>query len=126
MNKGSEPFPYHVPGPFPPYNADCFNACPVLPPIKTIPLPGDKNCVIPTNIAIELCVRCSSTSEMIVRGQGNHTPPAPPPPPPPPPPPLSTNPCLRFGHAIPVDDHVDAEIVQDEDASISHTWTNFK
>ena len=48
----------------------------------------------------------------IVRGQGNHTPPKPPPPPPPPPPPLSTNPCLRFGHAIPVDEHVDAEIVQ--------------
>ena len=25
--------------------------------------------------------------------------------PPPPPPPLSTNPCIRFGHAIPVDNH---------------------
>ena len=46
--------------------------------------------------------------------------------PPPPPPPLSTNPCIRFGHAIPVDNHVDAEIVQEEDSSITHTWTNFK
>jgi len=41
--------------------------------------------------------------------------------PPPPPPPLSTNPCIRFGHAIPVDNHVDAMIVQDSDPSISHT-----
>ena len=31
---------------------------------------------------------------------------------PPPPPPLATNPCLRFGHTLPVDRHVDAEIVQ--------------
>jgi|EP01047_Picozoa_sp_COSAG01_P069680 hypothetical protein len=41
--------------------------------------------------------------------------------PPPPPPPLSTNPCIRFGHTIPVDDHVDAEIVQEEDPTITHT-----
>jgi hypothetical protein len=34
--------------------------------------------------------------------------------------------CIRFGHTVPVDAHVDAEIVQDEDASISHTWTNYK
>ena len=46
--------------------------------------------------------------------------------PPPPPPPLSTNPCIRFGHTIPVTNHVDAMIVQDSDPSISHTWTNFK
>jgi hypothetical protein len=34
--------------------------------------------------------------------------------------------CIRFGHTVPVDAHVDAQIVQDEDARISHTWTNYK
>ena len=45
----------------------------------------------------------------------------------PPPPPLAQNPCIRFGHTIPVADHVDAMITQD-DASppINHTWNNFK
>ena len=46
---------------------------------------------------------------------------------PPPPPPLATNPCLRFGHTVPVDRHVDAEIVQMKDGKkISHTWPNYK
>jgi hypothetical protein len=45
----------------------------------------------------------------------------------PPPPPLSKNPCIRFGHAIPSEHHVDVEIVQDPPGpNISHTWTNFK
>ena len=48
-------------------------------------------------------------------------------PPPPPPPPLSKNPCIRFGHTIPVDHHVDVVISQDPPGpSITHTWTNFK
>ena len=36
----------------------------------------------------------------------------PPKPAPPPPPPLSKNPCIRFGHTIPVGHHVDVEISQ--------------
>ena len=47
-------------------------------------------------------------------------------PPPPPPPPLAQNPCIRFGHTIPVGHHVDAMIVQDKDHSINYTWTNMK
>ena len=50
----------------------------------------------------------------------------PPKPPPPPPPPLSKNPCIRFGHTIPVDHHVDVEISQPGPPAISHTWNNFK
>ena len=34
--------------------------------------------------------------------------------------------CIRFGHTVPVTAHVDAQIVQDEDTNISHTWTNYK
>ena len=44
-------------------------------------------------------------------------------PPPPPPPPLATNPCLRFGHTIPVDHHVDVEIEQE---GTVHSWTDYK
>ena len=44
----------------------------------------------------------------------------------PPPPPLANTPCIRFGHTVPVPDHVDVEITQDEDPSISHVWTNYK
>ena len=44
-------------------------------------------------------------------------------PPPPPPPPLSTNPCIRFGHTIPVANHVDVVISQ---GATTHTWTDFK
>eukprot|EP01048_Picozoa_sp_COSAG05_P000124 COSAG05_NODE_3_length_51333_cov_129.132080_24_plen_626_part_00 len=47
-------------------------------------------------------------------------------PPPPPPPPLSKNPCIRFGHTIPVPNHVDVEITQAGPPAINHTWTNFK
>ena len=50
--------------------------------------------------------------------------PSPKPPPPPPPPPLSRNPCIRFGHAIPVANHVDAMILQESDPSVNYTWTN--
>ena len=32
---------------------------------------------------------------------------------------------IRFGHTIPVSNHVDVTIVQDENAAITHTWTNF-
>ncbi len=47
--------------------------------------------------------------------------------PPPPPPPLSTNPCIRFGHTIPVDQHVDVEIAQDPPGpNQSHTWSNYR
>ena len=50
-------------------------------------------------------------------------PPLPPPPPPPPPPaPPGGQPCIRFGHAIPVANHVDVEIVQ---GSISYTWKDY-
>ena len=50
-----------------------------------------------------------------------------PPPAPPPPPPLAQDPCIRFGHTIPVAHHVDAMITQDgADPPISHTWNNFK
>jgi hypothetical protein len=46
----------------------------------------------------------------------------------PPPPPLSKNPCIRFGHAIPVANHVDVEISQAGVAgpNITHTWTDYK
>eukprot|EP01043_Picozoa_sp_COSAG02_P052918 COSAG02_NODE_5774_length_4048_cov_1.961509_3_plen_243_part_00 len=47
-------------------------------------------------------------------------------PPPPPPPPLSKNPCIRFGHAVPVAHHVDVQITQVGPPAINHTWTNFK
>jgi hypothetical protein len=40
--------------------------------------------------------------------------------------PLAQNPCIRFGHTIPTEHHVDAMIVQESDPSINHTWTNFK
>lgn len=32
----------------------------------------------------------------------------------------------RFGHTIPVGHHVDVEIVQDEDPSVTHTWTDYQ
>ena len=44
----------------------------------------------------------------------------------PPPPPLATTPCIRFGHTIPVEHRVDVEIVQEEDPSIRHTWTDYQ
>jgi hypothetical protein len=45
----------------------------------------------------------------------------------PPPPPLSKNPCIRFGHTIPVAHHVDVEITQlGSGAPITHQWSNFK
>ena len=44
----------------------------------------------------------------------------------PPPPPLSKNPCIRFGHAIPVPHNVDVEISQVGPPATTHTWTNFK
>ena len=40
----------------------------------------------------------------------------------PPPPPLSKNPCIRFGHTIPVANHVDVTISQEGPPAISHTW----
>lgn len=45
-----------------------------------------------------------------------------------PPPPLSSSPCIRFGHAIPVDNHVDVEITQQQSATtaaITHTWSDY-
>ena len=44
----------------------------------------------------------------------------------PPPPPLSAAPCIRFGHTIPVANHVDVEISQAGPPAISHTWTDYK
>ena len=44
---------------------------------------------------------------------------------PPPPPPLSSSPCIRFGHAIPVANHVDVTIVQDGNSAVSKTWTDY-
>ena len=82
-------------------DAGCEMQCSKLPPSGHIPMPGTKGC--------------------------NPPPPAPPPkPPPPPPPPLSTNPCIRFGHTIPVADHVTVQIVQEEDPSITYTWEDYK
>lgn len=43
----------------------------------------------------------------------------------PPPPPLSAAPCIRFGHTIPVANHLDATISQAA-TGISHTWSNIK
>jgi hypothetical protein len=43
----------------------------------------------------------------------------------PPPPPLSEAPCIRFGHAIPVENHVDVTISQNG-GSISFTWSDYK
>ena len=47
-------------------------------------------------------------------------------PPPPPPPPLSKNPCIRFGHTIPVPNRVDVQISQAGPPAITHTWVDFK
>jgi hypothetical protein len=44
----------------------------------------------------------------------------------PPPPPLNKNPCIRFGHTIPVEHHVDVTITQDSDHTVFHTWSNYK
>jgi hypothetical protein len=44
----------------------------------------------------------------------------------PPPPPLNKNPCIRFGHTIPVAHHVDVTITQDSDHTVFHTWSNYK
>ena len=44
----------------------------------------------------------------------------------PPPPPLSKNPCIRFGHTIPVENHVDVTITQDSDHTVFHTWSDYK
>jgi hypothetical protein len=44
---------------------------------------------------------------------------------PPAPPPLSQNPCIRFGHAIPLANRVDVEIMQNNDAVRKYTWTNY-
>ena len=41
-----------------------------------------------------------------------------------PPPPLGTNPCIRFGHALPVDHLVDIVITQDP--HVTHTWSGYK
>jgi hypothetical protein len=42
----------------------------------------------------------------------------------PPPPPLANAPCIRFGHTVPVANHVDVEITQDDDPTISHVRKN--
>ena len=54
------------------------------------------------------------------------TPPAPPPPPSPPPP-LSSSPCIRFLHAIPVAANIDVMITQEtgKGPAISYNWTNY-
>ena len=44
----------------------------------------------------------------------------------PPPPPLNKNPCIRFGHTIPVANHVDVTISQEGPPAISHTWNDFE
>ena len=41
---------------------------------------------------------------------------------PPPAPPLSAAPCIRFGHTVPVSNHVDVQITQ---GALSHTWTDY-
>jgi hypothetical protein len=52
--------------------------------------------------------------------------PPPPPTPPRPPQPLSTSPCLRFIHALPVGHTIDVQITQqDGDTVIAHTFTNY-
>ena len=43
-----------------------------------------------------------------------------------PPPPLNKNPCIRFGHTIPVENHVDVTITQDSDHTVFHTWSDYK
>ena len=78
----------------------------------------------------KLCQPCPATYNASFDPGVNCTkcpkPPPPPPSPPPPAPPLADFPCIRFGHAIPVDNHVDVTITQDGDASITHTWSNYK
>jgi hypothetical protein len=45
---------------------------------------------------------------------------------PPPPPPLSSSPCIRFGHTIPVNNHVDVQISQQQGSvAITHTWSDY-
>jgi len=44
----------------------------------------------------------------------------------PPPPPLNKNPCIRFGHTNPVENHVDVTITQDSDHTVFHTWSDYK
>ena len=45
---------------------------------------------------------------------------------PPPPPPLSAAPCIRFGHVVPVPNHLDVIISQEENPSVTHTWSDYK
>eukprot|EP01048_Picozoa_sp_COSAG05_P007000 COSAG05_NODE_478_length_9434_cov_5.178897_6_plen_248_part_00 len=45
---------------------------------------------------------------------------------PPPPPPLSAAPCIRFGHATPVANHVDVTIVNEADATQTYTWSDYQ
>lgn len=43
-----------------------------------------------------------------------------------PPPPLSSSPCIRFGHTIPVENHVDVEITQQQGSTpVTHTWNDY-
>eukprot|EP01047_Picozoa_sp_COSAG01_P048406 COSAG01_NODE_4714_length_4796_cov_6.907813_3_plen_304_part_00 len=125
VSNGSQPSSRAVPfcvdardaGPFFPFptiygdDPTCGGHCTPLPPGQKMPMPP--HCHPPTP-----------------------TPPPPPPPPPPPQPPpplpppppapappLSTNPCIRVGHALPVDHYIDVEIKQDP--NITHTWSNF-
>jgi hypothetical protein len=115
----------------------CFCSDLVQAPAHGVPKPPDV-----CKAHFYVCDKTSNTCNMSTAAKGTPPPPgsyqnttdceanckAPPPPPPaPPPPPLSQNPCIRFGHTIPVDNHVDILITQDDaDPPINHTWSNFK
>ena len=44
----------------------------------------------------------------------------------PPPPPLSAAPCIRFGHTIPVSNHVDVTITNEADTAQTFTWHDYQ
>ena len=98
-------------------NAGCVPTPRRGPPPSTEPSKPTPGCPFPAG--------CGVHKNMCDKGCDKANCSKPRPPPPPPPPPLSTNPCIRFGHTIPVGNHVDVQINQDGDPSITHTWSNY-
>ena len=124
-----------TPGPgFPNCTEGVCSACcsPLIDP-TTCDMCVERLCQIPDR-GLPTCHTCQNRCS---EGCRPATPPPPPPPPPPPsptppppspPPPLSSSPCIRFVHAIPVDVNIDVMITQSTDngQTIRHNWTNYQ
>lgn len=122
-----------TPGPgFPNCTAGVCSACctKIIDP-KTCDMCVERMCQIPDR-GLPTCHTCQNRCS-----EGCKPPPAPPKPPPPPPPapptpvpppPLSSSPCIRFVHAIPVSANIDVMIKQEVNANttIVYNWTNYK